>query len=254
MQGKRIVITRALHQAGKLATLLTQRGAEVLSYPCIAIVPPGETLELDSALQDMARGTFDWLVLTSANAAMILDQRLKTLGLTPASSVALACVGPATAQAAEILLGLQTKVLPEEYVAEALVEVLRPTLPARVLLLQAERARPVLREQLAEAGATITAVATYRTVTGEGGVHLSMLLKKRQVDAITFTSASTVQNCVRRLAAEKADISLLADICLACIGPATAQAIWELALPVGIMPAEHTIESLVDELETYFRP
>ena len=253
MQGRRIVITRALHQAEELSTLLSQRGAEVLPYPCIAIVPPKDTLLLDRALQGMARGEFDWLVLTSANAVMILRQRLEMLGLTPASRVALACVGPATAQAAERLLGLQTRALPEEYVAEALAEVIKPALPATVLLLQAERARPVLREELAASGAMITAIAAYRTVLGEGGVHLSTLVRARQVDAITFTSASTVENCVRRLAAERADISLLASLCLACIGPVTAQAIWGLGLPVEIIPIEHTIEGLVDELEVYFR-
>jgi len=252
MQGKRIVVTRALHQAGELSALLSQRGAEVLLYPCIAIVPPRDTAQLDNAVQDMAEGAFDWLVLTSANAVMILSQRLETLGLTPASRVALACVGPATAEAAERLLGLQTQALPEEYVAEALAEALRPSLPARVLLLQAERARPVLREELAASGATITAVAAYRTTVGEGGVHLSTLLKQQLVDAITFTSASTIQNCTRRLHAERADLSLFADVCLACIGPVTAQAIREQGLSVGIMPAEHTIEGLVEELEAYF--
>jgi uroporphyrinogen-III synthase len=253
MQGKRIVVTRALHQAGDLSTLLSQRGAEVLLYPCIAIVPPEDKTQLDIAVRDMASGAFDWLVLTSANAVMILSQRLETLGLTPASSVALACVGPATAESAERLLGMQTRALPEEYISEVLAEVIRPSLPARVLLLQAERARRVLRDELAAAGATITAVAAYRTVLGEGGVHLSTLLKKRQVDAITFTSASTVQNCAHRLEAEGASISLLTDVCLACIGPVTAQAMRELDLAVGIMPAEHTIEGLVQELEAYFR-
>ncbi|MEO7021974.1 MAG: uroporphyrinogen-III synthase [Ktedonobacteraceae bacterium] len=253
MQGKRIVVTRAIHQAGALSTLLSQRGAEVLLYPCIAIVPPKHTVQLDNAIQDMTRGAFDWLVLTSANAVLILSQRLEILGVTPAASLALACVGPATAEAAERLLGMQAQVLPEEYVAEALFEVIRPSLPACVLLLQAEGARPVLREELATAGATITALTTYHTVLGEGGVHLSTLLQQRLVDVITFTSASTVQNCVHRLQAERADLSLLADVCLACIGPVTAQALCDLGLVVGIMPAKHTVEGLVEEVDAYFR-
>jgi uroporphyrinogen III methyltransferase/synthase len=149
---------------------------------------------------------------------------------------------------------MQARAIPEEYIAEALVELIKPVLPARVLLLQAEKARPLLREKLAEAGATITALATYRTVQGEGGVHLSTLLKQQQVDAITFTSASTVENCIRRLQAEGADLALLTHVCLACIGPVTAQAMQAVGLVVGVMPTEHTIEGLVEELETYFRP
>ncbi|HEU5377654.1 MAG TPA: uroporphyrinogen-III synthase [Ktedonobacteraceae bacterium] len=252
MQGKRIVITRALHQAEELATLLTQRGAEVLLYPCIAIEPPRDTTLLDRVLRDLAEGAFDWLVVTSANAVMILSQRCKILGLAPASSVALACVGPATAEAARRLLSMRSQALPEEYIAEALLEVLRPALPARVLILQAEKARPALSEELVAAGATITRVTTYRTMPGEGGIHLGMLLKQRQVDAITFTSASTVQNCAQRLCSEGADISLLMDMCLACIGPLTAQAVRQLGCIVSVMPTRHTIEGLVEGLEAYF--
>lgn len=253
MRGKRIVITRAQHQAGELASLLSRYGAEALLYPCIAIVPPEDTRQLDRAVWEMASGAFDWLVLTSANAVKILAQRLATTDLLPPSHLALACVGPATAEAAQTLLNMQASAVPEDYVAEALVELIKPVLPARVLLLQAEKARPVLREQLAAAGATITALTAYRTVQGEGGVHLSSLLKTRQVDAITFTSASTVEHCVRRLQAEGAGLELLVHVCLACIGPVTAQAILAAGLVVGVMPVEHTIEGLVEALEAYFR-
>lgn len=253
MRGKRIVVTRALHQAAELALPLKQRGAEVLLYPCIAIVPPEETLLLDNALRDLAAGAFDWLVLTSANAAPILSQRLSALGLVLPPGLALACVGAETARMTEQLLDLRARVTPEEYIAEGLVEALKPFLPARLLMLQAEKARPVLREGLASAGARVHAVTAYRTVLGEGGVHLSSLLKQGNVDAITFTSASTVQNCARRLAAEGADISLLAQSCLACIGPVTSQAVRDLGLPVRVTSVRHTIEGLVEELEIYFR-
>jgi uroporphyrinogen-III synthase len=253
MEGKRIVITRAVQQAGELRSLLQQRGARVLLYPCIAVVAPADPAPLDRALQDLAAGAFDWLILTSANAAMVMAQRLQILGLLPPRRVALACVGPATAQAAQSLLGMQTRVLPRTYLAEALLPALRPLLPARLLLLQAEQARPVLREELAAAGATITAIVAYRTVAGEGGVHLSTLLKNRQVDAITFTSASTVRNCLARLRAEGAEPSLLAAVCLACIGPLTAQALRALNLAVSVLPGEQTIEALVEDLEAYFR-
>lgn len=253
MQGKRIVITRARHQAGELASLLSLYGAEALLYPCIAIVPPEDTRQLDNAVWEMVNGVFDWLVLTSANAVKILSQRLTTTGLTLPPNLALACVGPATAEAAQGLLGLQARAIPEDYVAEALVELIKPALPARVLLLQAEKARPVLREELVAAGATITALTAYRTIEGEGGVYLSTLLKTRQVDAITFTSASTVEYCVRRLQAEGADLELLASVCLACIGPVTARAILAAGLVIGVMPAEHTMEGLVEALEAYFR-
>ncbi len=60
MQGKGIVVTRAVHQAGDLADLLREAGAEPLLYPCIAIQPPDEPSALDEALRDAASGAFDW--------------------------------------------------------------------------------------------------------------------------------------------------------------------------------------------------
>jgi len=253
MQGKKIVITRALHQAEELQSLLMQRGAEALLYPCLEIAPPEDTSELDGALQEMATGGFDWLVLTSANAVMVLSQRLHTLGLRPPASLALACVGPATAQTAHRLLGMRTQVLPQEYLAESLAAVLRPLLPARLLLLQAEKARPILREELVTAGATLSAVVCYRTIRGCGGVQLGALLSGRQVDAITFTSASTVQHCLARLQAEGAERSLLTEVCLACLGPLTAREAREQGLQVDVQPAEQTLEGLIAALEAYFR-
>ncbi len=255
MKGKRIVITRAPHQAKELATLLRQRGAEALLYPCIALAPPEDTALLDASLLAAAGGDFDWLVLTSANAAQILAQRLKERDI-PARRLAnleLACVGPATAASVTKLLGLKVRAIPETYVAEALATALQKYLPARVLLLQADIARPVLRQKLKELGATVCAVPAYRTVQGSGGVHLPELLAGREIDAITFTSASTVQYCVRRLEAEGGATASLAGVCLACIGPITARALQALGYSATVEPAEHTLEGLVAGLEGYFQ-
>ncbi|MCX7671089.1 MAG: uroporphyrinogen-III synthase, partial [Anaerolineae bacterium] len=82
LQGKRIAVTRAAHQAGELDDLLRRRGAEPLPYPCIAIAPPADTGPLDAALRELAAGAFDWLVLTSRNAVDVLADRLAALGLS----------------------------------------------------------------------------------------------------------------------------------------------------------------------------
>ena len=255
MNGKRIVVTRALHQAEKLSTLLRQRGAEPLLYPCIAIAPPEDSAFLDSSLLAAARGDFDWLVLTSANTVPILAQRFHEQGI-PAqqlTSLKLACVGPATAEAVTRHLGLRVQVIPDTYVAEALVDVLKAYLPARILLLQADIARPVLLQELTKLGATVCTVSVYRTIQEIGGVNLSELLDRRQVDAITFTSASTVYQCVRRLADEGGNPANLSDVCLACIGPVTSQAAYAMGFSVSVEAVEHTLEGLVTGLERYFQ-
>ncbi len=46
LRGKRIVNTRALHQAADFDALLTKYGAVPISYPCIVIEPPADTTQL----------------------------------------------------------------------------------------------------------------------------------------------------------------------------------------------------------------
>lgn len=255
MRGKRIVVTRAQHQAEEPGTLLRQRGAIPLFYPCIAIAPPRDLALLDAALLAAAEGDFDWLVLTSANTVPVLAQRLKERDIAPQrlDHLKLACVGPATAEAVTSQLGLRVQILPETYVAEALLETLKTRLPARILLLQADIARPLLSQELTRMGALVCALAAYRTIQGNGGVHLAKLLRERQVDAITFTSASTVYQCVRRVEAEGGAAAQLAGVCLASIGPLTSRALRELGFAVAVEPAEHTLEGLITELERYFQ-
>ncbi len=255
MNGKKVVITRASQQADELGTLLYQHGAQPLLYPCIAIAPPEKLSWLDAGLQAAATREFDWLVLTSANAVPVLVQRLQALAI-PTQRLAylkVACVGPATAAAVTNQLGLTVQTVPETYVAEALAATFKHRQSARILLLQADIARPVLAQELTRLGALVCSLPAYRTVQGSGGVTLPDLLARQQVDAITFTSASTVTHCLARLEAEGGNPALLADVCLACIGPVTAQALQERGFSVDVSPAEHTLEGLVAGLATYFQ-
>ncbi|HRX05364.1 MAG TPA: uroporphyrinogen-III synthase, partial [Anaerolineae bacterium] len=44
----------------------------------------------------------------------------------------------------------------------------------------------------------------------------------------------------------------LAGVCLACVGPITAETARKLGLTVQVVPQEHTIAALVNTLEAYF--
>lgn len=282
LQGKRIVLTRAAHQLDEMEELLRRRGAVPLAYPCIAIAAPEDLAALDAALADLLAGAFDWLVLTSQNAVIALADRLKPSAFSGPAALghgmlcpntpfpiggergqgagwnegrfAVAAIGAATAEAAGRLLGLSVQLMPDEFVAEALAEALAGRLRAggRVLICQADIGRPVLAAALRARGIAVTSVVAYRTVIGSGGVNLPRLLADRQVEAITFTSPSTVHNLFVRLAAEGGDAGHLAGVCVACLGPVTADAARSHGLPVHVLPNTHTIPALVEALEAYF--
>lgn len=251
LSGKRIVVTRADHQAGEMVDLLQGAGATPVLYPCLAIRPPEDTRRLDAALRGAAGGTYDRLVLTSANTVHILAQRLAALDLT-LQGLTSAAVGPKTAEAAETLLGVNVTLVAENHVAESLAEEIVPSAGERLLLPQSAIARPVLAERLRAAGALVTVVEAYHTGLGQGGEPVPAMLADGKIDAITFTSSSTVTNFLKRLEREGGRRQYLAGICLAAIGPVTANTMTEVALAVDVMPDEYTLAGLVTALETHF--
>ena len=260
LAGKRVVNTRAEHQAQELVERLEALGAQVLAYPTIRIQPLTDTGLLDRAVKQAAQGHFHWLVLTSTNTVRVLAQRLEALGLGADALSAqqhpelqVAAVGTATGALAEELLRVQVRCLPKKFVAEGLAQALAVQPGQRIFLPQSAIARPVLARTLTEAGAQVTAVPAYRTELGRGGVALPRLLREGQVDVVTFTSASTVRHFVTRLEREGGDLGLLSAVRVACIGPVTAQAAREQGLSVDIQPSQYTVAALADAIAAYFQ-
>lgn len=247
LAGKRIVNTRAAHQAEAFDALLRQQGAMPISYPCIAIIPPEYTTELDAAL----RSDFDLLVLTSTNTVLVMAQRLQALGLS-FRGVSAAAVGTATADAARESLGIEVLTIPVDYSADGLADVLPITKGTRILLPQSEIARATLRDKLSARGAHVIDVCAYRTVRGSGGVEIVPLLRDRQVDIVTFTSSSTVRHFVGRLEAEGGSINDLAGVTIACIGEVTRETADSLGMKVAVTPETHTLDGMIEGLVGYY--
>jgi len=234
LAGKRILITRARHQAGRLAEALETHGAEVLRLPTIEIVPPETYAHLDAVLEVISG--FDWLIVTSANGVAALANRMRFLEIHTdrLKHLHVAAIGPATAVAVG-RLGLKVSAMPEEYVAEAVVAMLKDRVSGKhVLLARAAVARDVIPEQLRKYGADIHVVETYRTVIPAHSIdQVRELFREGKLlpDAVTFTSSSTVNNFFTLLAA--AQIELPAGLRAVSIGPVTTRTLrqhnWEPA-------------------------
>jgi uroporphyrinogen-III synthase len=234
LAGKRILITRARHQAGRLAEALEAQGATVVRLPAIEIVAPETFTPLDTALEEIAG--FDWLIVTSANAAAALNERLQSLAIPMKDlhHLQVAAIGPATATALD-RIGLKASAVPEEYVAEAVVALLQNKVDGkRVLLVRAEVARDVIPDQLGQYAAEVKVVAAYRTVIPTDSIALTRELfgkGKPPLDAATFTSASTVNNLFVLL--DAANAKLPHGLRAVSIGPITSGALrrqnWEPA-------------------------
>ena len=250
LTGVRILVSRARQQAGELSDELRQLGATVLEIPFIEIREPASFDALDLVIRRIA--DYDWLILTSVNGVRALFARLEKLGGSEADLLHLniAAIGPATSQAIE-KHGLPVDVVPEEYVAESVVESLRAEVAGkRVLLVRAKVARDVIPNELRAAGARVHVVEAYETAVPESSrkeLLAALGDPKQRPDVITFTSSSTVRNFVEMLGKERASAKspLLADVKLASIGPVTSATLKELGLRADVEAAEYTIAGLV---------
>jgi hydroxymethylbilane synthase len=249
LAGKRIVVTRAETQAESLADALAKRGATPLLMPTIRIEALPDLAALDQALQRLDQ--YRWLLFTSVNSVGIVADRLAALAVPAAlwETVQVAAIGRATADALRAH-GIVPTFVPEQYVAEAIVEGLGEVAGQRILLPQAAIARETLAAQLTARGATVDAIPIYQTLTADlDSVALAAL--GEGVDVLTFTSSSTVRNFVAALTAATGASPTFAKAVIACIGPVTAATAQELGLRVDIVATEHTVPGLVDAITTY---
>jgi uroporphyrinogen III methyltransferase/synthase len=236
--------------------MLEERGAEAIQAPTIRIAPPEDFAALDRACADAA--SYDWIVFTSINAVEYFMQRVLANGdVRDLKGVRLCAIGPSTAQRAA-RYGLRVELTPDEAKSEAVIEALRTTgnlEGQRFLLPRADIAREVLADQLRDAGAEVSEVAAYRTLLGgserDADQDIYRMLLDRQIDAITFTSASTVKNFAKIFGEEQA-ADLLRTTVVASIGPVTAEAAQQLGIETTIMPERYTIPDLVDALVEHF--
>ncbi len=245
--GKRIVVTRSRTQAGELSAKLESLGAEAVEFPTIEINPPEDFGPLDDAIQ-----SFDWLVFTSVNGVDALFARLKHHGLDLRSiprETMVAAIGPATKERIEAF-GLRVDIVPKEYRAEALLEEVSGESLAgkKILIPRAKVARAVLPEKLREAGAEVVVPPAYESSPSSGGKDaLAERLRAGEIDCVTFTASSTVENFAGAFGDEAA--SLLKKTQVACIGPITADTARARGVRVDAEADEYTIPGLVEAVE-----
>ena len=253
--GKRIVVTRQRAQASRFADLLEQHGAEVFRFPTIETVRMDSYAALDAALDTVA--SYDWLMFTSVNGVRYFFDRLqeRQLDIRSLGSVRIAAIGPETARTIEARY-LRVDAMPQEYRAEALIEVLGVQKAQRILLPRAAEARAILPQELRAMGAHVDEVATYRTIRTSQPKNrderFRSLLQADHLDLLTFTSSSTVRNFVASFPGE--DVSaLLGKTRIGCIGPITAATAQEYGLTVNIQPHDYTIPAFAEAIVEYYQ-
>jgi uroporphyrinogen III methyltransferase / synthase len=242
LHGRRVVVTRARAQASGLARTLRSLGAEVVELPAIRIEPRIDSQEVRETMGRL--GDYSLVCLTSPNGVRLLFEAMQEAGsdARALAGATVAAIGPGTARAlAE--RGIVADVVPERFVAEALVEALTDVEveDKRVLVARAAEARDVLPDALRERGAEVDIVALYETVREEPGE--AEIEAVEGADYVTFTSSSTVTNLLEALGDR-----FPRNAQVVSIGPVTSETARTAGLQIDVEAEQHDIDGLLAAL------
>ncbi|MDQ0244637.1 uroporphyrinogen-III synthase [Bacillus fengqiuensis] len=249
---KKILVTRGTKQSSPFSQLIEAQGGIPIESPLLSfkLIDDKEHME---ALHDLR--SFQWLIFTSQNGISFFLELLEKCHINREilNKLNIAVVGKKT----ELELkkhGLEAKVVPKEYVAENLLDSLLPCLHPgeKILIVRGNLARTVIKEGLMDKGYEAEELTVYETVPNHRAKQsLRELLMNGQLDAITFTSSSTVtffMEMVKDLPWQ----SLLKDCLIVCIGPITAETADSFGIKEYLVPPEYTINGMIDVLIHHF--
>lgn len=253
LQGKTVLVTRPKAQASALTGLLEQHGAQVLELPSIDILPPKNSKPLDQATRNVKN--FDWILFASVHSVRFFMESLKKAGRDARSlaGVKIAAIGPATAEAL-LEAGIRADFIPAKFTSGAMVSEMKKRFSikgSRFLLPRTDIAPEELCQSLKAAGAQITQVIAYRTVkadqTGFKKTLRDVLLNKK-IDAVTFTSSSTVKNFFDSLSEDLKTRMKHSAVRMVSIGPVTTQTLKTYGFKPWRQAKQHTVQGLVESM------
>ncbi|MFQ5708590.1 MAG: uroporphyrinogen-III synthase [bacterium] len=249
---KTVVVTRAVEQADEFITPLKNAGAAVIHIPTIAITEPDSWESCDAAIAHLRE--YDWLVFTSTNGVRFFVQHLQAKGKKIAGlrTKRIAAVGRRTEMALS-RLGIKVDVVPEYFSARGLVESFQNEnlTGKKFLIAKAQKGSDLLEAGLKAKGASVNAVAVYKTQAPRMQ-NLTECVNGQRIDLLTFTSPSTFRNFVSAFGKETITAWKRNGCAIAAIGSVTAAAIAKYDFNVDILPRESTIASLVEAISEYY--
>jgi uroporphyrinogen III methyltransferase / synthase len=248
--GKKVLITRSRAQSRQMSERIRELGGDPILFPTIQIAPPDDFGPLDNAIHRIS--SFDWVVFTSVNGVDRFFQRYFEVksDIRDMAGPRIGAIGPVTAASIR-RHGLSVDLLAKKFVAEGILELLseEDVRNMKFLIPRAARARDILPDELRRLGGEVEVVPVYRTIPPDDAdiADTREMLKRGEIDAITFTSSSTFTHFLEMM--KGIDLQQdLGSVVLASIGPITSETIRENGLTPTVEASEYTIDGLVEAL------
>lgn len=245
LAGQRVVVTRAVHQAEELCRGLATAGADAVRLPLLDVLP-GDGEAMDAAASRIE--TFSWLVFSSANAVEAFLPRVASRRETLPR---LAVIGPATAKAVR-QLGFEASLEASKKDGSGLAEALASYLAqgVRILLPQADDARPQLAAGLRRAGADLHTLVAYRKgLPDSARAEAQGLFDDLPLGWVTFTSPRLVRHFAQLdLGSPDAWRRRLAELRPLSVGPVTSEALRRHGLEPAAEATEPTSQGMIEAM------
>lgn len=249
--GRQILITRPRQNSSRLAEKLRSLGAQVIELPSIEtkLISPNPALK--SAMEKFGNcAKEEWLVFTSPIGVDVFFGQMMEIGfdirrifISPAE-VKIAAIGQATERALKEH-GILADLVPAVYCAANLGKELAAAADegSKVTVVRAAAGSEELLPPLLDAGIEAVDIPLYKTVYE---THEQMkekivsLFEAGEIDAVTFTSASTVEGFVNAI--HPIDYGKIHAV---CIGEQTAEKARKYGMQIQVS-AKASIDSMVE--------
>ncbi len=246
LAGKSIMITREATQALPLVHLLEAEGANCYQVPLLRFEQIYNKKNREQFLQLNKKA--EWLFFTSPNAVRFFDQYVNELNITITQKIA--AVGAKTAQLLEeyhYSIDFQPTIFSGEEMVKEFIHTYGKL--HRLALIVGTKSRPEIPQLLKEAEISFEKIVIYRTIKNED-VKQSLQQTVSNVDAVFFTSPSTVETFQQLLTVEQFEKAKMQQIAVA-IGHTTAKALEKVNFVDIIYPESYTIENMVQSYIDY---
>lgn len=228
LKGRVLAITRSKKEAREFTSLVEADGGTAITLPTIEIVPSGPAAVAQfTAL--LSKGTHDYCAFMSAQAVKVLaemtgrDQVKKALGHT-----SVIAIGPKTKKEIE-KLGVVVDLVPQEFSANGLVTMLSESKPAgkKIIIPRSAAANDSAAKALRSLGMQVDEVMLYTVRASRASQEwkkFAVALRDDRIDAIIFTSASSVESFFKILGKiGDSDVRLDRSTIMVSIGPFTTE-------------------------------
>lgn len=249
--GRRIVVTRDKKGNRDFAAKISRKGGEAICFETITIQPltaGNQFLKTVSRLSE-----YNWVVFTSAKGVEIFFDWLNSLGrdARALSSARIAVIGDRTAEKL-VEFGIKADFVPREFTSEQLGKGLLGFDNLRgkkVLLLRSRQASSELVEILKKGGAEVAETPLYAVKPRRSDADaLKEQIQSKEIDWVTFASPSEARSFFEQV---NKDLLKSGRVKIASIGPVTSKQLRELDLNVDMEARVHTLNGLLEELETF---